>query len=313
MSGVTYARGALGHAALAYAARGTLVFPLWWVDCNGVCACSHGAACSKPGKHPRTRNGVDDACDDPEQVGTWWTRWPYANIGLPAHTNRYAVLDVDPRHGGNEALDTLDRWCLARGLDLTATFTVRTGSGGLHRYYLEPPGGIKSTARAFGVDGLDTRGRGGYVVAPPSLHACGGRYEVISEPGTPLMAWPDVLTRLMDYKAAVAPAAQTGPPPARPAAATNAERWARAGLAQECERLRAITPGGRNDALNGSAYKVGRRVGAGYISANEAAAALLDAARGWQDFPEHEARATITSGLRAGMARPHPGPARGSA
>jgi hypothetical protein len=59
---------------------------------------------------------------------------------------------------------------------LPETPVVLTGGGGKHYYFRHPGGYIKSVAAALG-PGLDIKGEGGFVVAPPSLHASGRRYE----------------------------------------------------------------------------------------------------------------------------------------
>src|SRR5256885_2269598 len=96
------------EAALEYALAGLPVFPLHHAVAGG-CSCSD-PGCTDKAKHPRTRNGLDDASTDPEVIAAWWRRWPDANIGirtgLPAGL---AVLDVDPRHGGIAALEQLER------------------------------------------------------------------------------------------------------------------------------------------------------------------------------------------------------------
>jgi hypothetical protein len=301
----------MGAAAANYATAGITVFPLWWTtptsDGTRHCACSDGTNCGSPGKHPRTgRGGVHLATTDPHRITLWWAQWPDANIGVPAGANNLAVLDVDPRHGGDDTLATLVDWADTKhGIDLLATRTVRTGSGGLHLLYQAPPGGIKSAARAFGADGLDTRGRGGYIVAPPSLHVSGGRYENV-DTGHPLAPWPAILTRLMNPPA---PAPATGN--TQPVRAKGGTAWARAALDAECTQLRNMTSDGsrRNDALNIAAYKIGRRVGAGLLDEREASDALYAAASGWHGHGERELRATIASGMRGGIARPHTGPA----
>lgn len=300
------------HAAM-YAHRGTKIFPLWWTDA-GVCACNDARQCSSPGKHPRTgRGGLHNATNDPHQIDLWWALWPNANIGLPAGANGLAIIDVDPYHDGDDSLSTLCTWALSRGVDLMATRTVRTGSGGLHLYYRQPLGGIKSTARAFRrAPGLDTRGRDGYVVAPPSMHASGNPYELVDN-GHGLARWPAILTPLMERAATPPPAPRAAGTPA--ASGDRGARWAQAALAGECDQLRAMTTegSGRNGALNVAAYKLGRRIAAGMLDEAEAAAALYDAASGWHGHGERELRRTIASGLRAGMANPHGGPTTGEA
>lgn len=164
--------GDLGAAAAVYVERGWSVFPLWWTA-DGVCACPAAADCASPGKHPLIPGGVHGAIRAVDGVRRWWDRWPLANVGLPAGDNGLAVLDVDPHHGGYVSLGRLVEALSMRGLDLPPTLAAMTGSGGWHFVYAAPEDGIKSAPRAFGLSGLDTRGRGGYIVAAPSVHACG--------------------------------------------------------------------------------------------------------------------------------------------
>jgi hypothetical protein len=304
---------AIGYAALDYAARGLAVFPLW--NCvDGVCLCGDGATCGSPGKHPRTARGLKDATLRPEAIRAWWRRWPDANIGLPAGDNGYAIVDVDPRHGGDDNLRALARWAHKRhGVDLYATHTVHTGSGGLHLYYRQPPGGIKTIARAFGADGLDTRGRGGYVVAPPSIHATGRPYTLRGHLAGQPAPWPAILTRLMDTRPFTPPTTGGGvgvrdTSPIR--SESREQRWAQRGLTAECDHLRNLPPGDRNNQLNHAAYKMGRRIAAGWIDETTVADALHAAASSWlgQQCTDREILATIASGLTAGKAAPHPGP-----
>lgn len=146
--------------ALSYAARGWRVIPLH-TPTEGGCSC-RSASCASPGKHPRTRNGVKDASTDTKQILTWWQTWPDANVGIAAGAG-LLVLDVD----GDEGQASL------QGRELPLTPVARTG-GGTHYYYAHP-GALRNAVRV--APGLDIRSEGGYVVAPPSLHASGALYE----------------------------------------------------------------------------------------------------------------------------------------
>jgi hypothetical protein len=175
-------------AALAYARQDLRVLPLH-TPRGGRCSCRK-ADCRDVGKHPRTEHGLDDATTDEGQITRWWTRWPDANIGI--RTGRgIAVLDVDPRHGGDESLRNLEQ----ENDKLPVTVTTITGSGGEHRWFAVNGHAANSSGKL--ASGLDTKGDGGYVVAPPSLHVSGRRYEW--EAGyafgeVPLAPWPDWLT-----------------------------------------------------------------------------------------------------------------------
>lgn len=150
----------LAEAAIKLVERGYRVLPL-----------------APAGKRPHRTlapRGVKSASNDPATVREWWARCPDSNIGVAA-TAGVLVLDVDGREG-IEALKALR-------LDLAGVPTVRSGSGdGLHLYF----GGESPTGHcADAGKHLDLRGAGAYVVAPPSRHESGGRYEWLT-PGAPL-------------------------------------------------------------------------------------------------------------------------------
>lgn len=131
----------LGGAALWYAERGHLVFPLRVGQ-----------------KVPATAHGFKDATTDPATVRAWWTREPTYNIGL-ATGHRFDVIDVDGEDG-TESLLNLD----VEGLTPPTVGLVRTPRG-FHLYIAPTGDGCATAVRP----GIDYRGLGGYVVAPPSI------------------------------------------------------------------------------------------------------------------------------------------------
>jgi hypothetical protein len=161
--------------ALEYAALGLHVFPIYEIRPDGRCAC--GKDCGRDaGKHPRFHkedltNGLHSATTDEAQIRAWWERWPNASIGIATGPSGLAVLDDDPAKGGRDTLAALQR----QHGPLPATWQVVTGSDGDHFIYAAPAGGIKNSTEELG-PGLDTRGRGGYIVAAPSTHKSGNRY-----------------------------------------------------------------------------------------------------------------------------------------
>jgi len=104
---------------------------------------------------------------------------PDCNIGVATgSTWNVFVMDIDPRHGGDESLKGL----LEENGPLPNTLVVRTGGGGEHYYFSIPRGAeIKCHAGEVG-DGIDIRGEGGLVVGPGSEHESGGFYEIASAP-----------------------------------------------------------------------------------------------------------------------------------
>ena len=157
-------------AALWYAGRGWSVLPLHTADDNGACSCSLGKDCGRNiAKHPRTEHGHIDATTDETTIRGWWKTWPTANIGIRTGTaSGLLVLDIDPRNGGDE---TLERYLDQFGA-LPLGPTVKSGGNGRH-FYFSFVVGMKSTPIK---GGIDIKGDGGYVVAPPSRHASGNLY-----------------------------------------------------------------------------------------------------------------------------------------
>jgi hypothetical protein len=155
--------------ALEYAQRGWPVLPLHTPDERGRCSCRKGD-CKSVGKHPRTMNGLKDATTDEATISRWWGMWPDANIGIRTGAESgIVVLDVDPRNSGNKSLAALE---LNNG-ELPETLASNTGGDGRHILFVRPDAELSKSAG----EGLDIKGEGGYIVAPPSLHASGKRYE----------------------------------------------------------------------------------------------------------------------------------------
>lgn len=158
-------------AALYYAGRGWLVFPVHSMV-GGRCDCGK-PDCENPGKHPRTRNGLNDATSNPDTIKGWWQKWTFANIGLRCGAvSGLVVVDVDPRHGGDDSLFAL----VSEYGVLPHTVEALTGGGGRHILFRHPGVKVKTAKNVLG-PGLDIRADGGYVVASPSLHHTGNRYQ----------------------------------------------------------------------------------------------------------------------------------------
>lgn len=157
----------LRRAAIWYAKNfGWAVFPL------------------KPGeKTPLTKNGFKDASKELAQIMRWWEQTPAANIGIvTGAVSGFWVLDVDKDHSGYETLDQLLKDYSA----FPRTVESVTGSGGNHVLFTMPDFEIRNNAGTKLGQGLDIRGNGGYIVAPPSIHPNGNAYvwDISSRPGS---------------------------------------------------------------------------------------------------------------------------------
>lgn len=168
------APGALGGAARWYASMGVPVFPCLPDGKRPLFGSVHRfdqiTATTCKGKCGRDGHGLHDATTDLERISGWWDEHPQANIGLRTGVH-FDVIDVDGPDGYGSLADLLSDG------DLVAAEVwaeVGTPRGGRH-LYVAPTG----DGNAAGYEpGLDYRGVGGYVVAPPS-RVNGRRYEWI--------------------------------------------------------------------------------------------------------------------------------------
>ncbi|MDR6323305.1 bifunctional DNA primase/polymerase [Actinoplanes couchii] len=269
-------------AALAYARHGIPVLPVHTPDRGGSCSCDKGARCDRSGKHPRLRHGLSEASTDPQQIQLWWTFWPRANVGLRTGVVM-DVADVDSAEGWHGLRHLL-------GGDVAPGPQVRSGGGGRHLWFR--PTGWGNRVRL--VAGLDWRGVGGYVLAPPSRHARGADYRWIRRPAVTLPVVPSALLTLI-----------AGPPPpaVRSGPILYPDRYAEAALDAETARVAGAVEGTRNDTLNRAAFMLGRLIGAGLLDEPEVRRELTAAARqaglGWSEI-----RGTLRSGLTAGRRHP---------
>ncbi|MBW2255339.1 MAG: bifunctional DNA primase/polymerase [Deltaproteobacteria bacterium] len=139
-------------AALKYAAHGYRIFPLKPRD-----------------KVPDCAHGCNDATVDQETIRAWWGERPDRNIGIATgEATGRVVIDIDGPIGE-------ESWAayVMEHDGSSMTLTART-SRGRHLYYVHPGGRVGN--RAAILPGVDVRGDGGYVVAPPSVHPSGDRY-----------------------------------------------------------------------------------------------------------------------------------------
>jgi Bifunctional DNA primase/polymerase, N-terminal len=316
----------LRDAALGYASRGIPVLPLHYpllhhsdlqpvagdrplVPATAGTGCScRDPGCGQPGKHPLgslVSHGVKDATTNRARVLAWWTSHPQANIGL-ATGHRFDVLDVDGP-AGEQAIRTL---AAAHGLESSGPL-VRTGGGGWH-YYLAATG--LGNVRPGELEHVDWRGRGGYVVAPPSRHRSGRAYQWLAgrDLDTPLADVPAVLLERLERRP---PERSAGSVELPAAGAGQGERYARAALAEELVRVAAARRGQRNQQLWESTRNLYNLVAAGALDHRQVQQGLLAAAErcGLLTDEPRQTRRTLASGRQVGLAHPrsppeHPAP-----
>jgi hypothetical protein len=261
------------------------------------CSC-RDPGCGQVGKHPLgslVPHGVKEATTNRARVLAWWTRHPQANIGL-ATGHRFDVLDVDGPEGeyAIRALAATHGWQSSGPL-------VRTG-GGWH-FYLAPTG--LGNASPAGLAHVDWRGRGGYVVAPPSRHASGHPYQWMTgrDLDTPPGQVPAVLLERLQSRQRQRP---TGPVHLPAVADGPSDRYARAALAEELARVAAAPKGQRNRQLWESTRNLYNLIATGALDHRQVDHELFQAAErcGLLAEEPRQTHRTLASGRQVGLAHP---------
>ena len=162
------------QAAAKYVKEGFAVFPICWPTSDGKCGCGQGHTGKQIGKAPLIKNWANTAARNNIRVLALWDKRPNANIGIP--TDGLVVLDFDKDKGGLESKAAIE----AKYGKLPRTRAHLTGGGGEHWIYRNPgDADIRGTTELGGYSGVDLRANGSQIVAPPSLHKSGNRYEVL--------------------------------------------------------------------------------------------------------------------------------------
>ncbi|MFE2991168.1 bifunctional DNA primase/polymerase [Streptomyces sp. NPDC059262] len=217
--------------------------------------CPGTGRCADGHRKPEQR-----ATTDPDLITAAWTGQPY-NIGIATGPSGLLVVDLDvlkpeEQEGTPDGVESLLALCERAGQTLPPTYQVRTPSGGQHLYFTQPDGmRLHSTAGRLGHH-IDTRGWGGYVVAPGSTTPHGAYTVTDESPVAPLPGW--LADQLSERPK---PDPHTVMTPVR-----DGSKAARVALNRECAVIRAAGDHSRNNTLHKSACKVARFVAWGNIS-----------------------------------------------
>jgi hypothetical protein len=209
-----------------------------------------------------------------DEVTGWWQMCSNANIGIvTGEISGIIVLDLD----GPE---------VAQHREIPTTPISLTGNG-MHIFFRYT--GTRSFRRA----GMDLKADGGYVVAPPSVHPSGRRYEWQLGPFIEPANLPDWLME-MTFPREV----ERETPPVRSGSA-----YGRAALQGELNTLARTQIGARNNQLNKSAFSLGQLLAVGLLDRTEVEHTLTMVASAI-GLGAREIQATLRSGLEAGMRYP---------
>jgi hypothetical protein len=263
--------------ALDYAARGYAVFP-----------------CLPNSKQPALPGGFKNGTTNPATVRRWWLACPDYNIGIRTGiASGLWVFDADGDIG-TTALAKLE----AEYGPLPDTL-ISVTSKGCH-FWFRYTGPTPCSVGRIG-PGLDVRGDGGYVLAPPSVHPAGPRYRWTNN--RPLAVAPDWLAALA-RKPVPKPITNKIALPARP---LGSGTYGKAALDYEAAELANTLKGSRNHALNRASFRLHQLVAGGELHAAEVRHRLLQAATAnglIDDDGPLSVQKTIASGARAGLQRP---------
>lgn len=281
--------------ALDMARRGWRIFPL------------------KPGrKTPAILGWENAATTDHDRIRRWWNHPDHTGdgIGIACGPSGLLVIDCDqPKPGGTlsgttgirDGADALAAVAEQAGERLPIeTFTVHTGSGGLHLYYRQPEPARLGNSQGGLAWHVDTRGRGGYVVAAGNRLG-GGVYTITHDaPAAPLPAW--IAERLTRRRPTAAQPAQIQ--------TDRLTGYLAAVVDAEMHHVTDAPPGEHNRALYIAALNLGRLIAGHALDHGTAYAALMTAEQALAatcpkgDHTDQQAHKTITSGFRAGAQRP---------
>ena len=277
-----------------YAGKGWHIIPLHnpvfdTPDSEARCSCGI-PACDKIGKHPRVKDWGSKATIDLTQISEWFNSWPDMNIGIVTGAiSGLAVLDADGLKGKRSLMSVES---------VPYTATVKSGVG-LHYYLRYPDKLVKTVANVM--PGLDSRGDGGYVCAPPSLHRRGYRYEWLLATDLAKVPkwWLDlvekpVLEAIQEIKFDVT------------INSAQMHAYGRTAMANELAKLYStpVGQGLRNKNLNRASFSLGQLIPEGYLPEDLVRSCLWDAAINGMKMEEEEARKTMESGLAGGKMKP---------
>jgi hypothetical protein len=256
----------------ALANLGWKLFPIHGIT-DGKCDCGDGhLKDNNAGKHPLTSNGFKAATTDFKQITDWTTAFPNCNLGVYLKGSGLAVIDVDPRNGGEEAFDEF-----SRHLEDVVPQTVMAITGeqehkgritrGTHMYYQVDSEASLEVNFGKEVPGVDVK-HNGYVLLPGSKHFSGRTYQW--SPGASpwemeIAPLPEQLRKYLTKQSSVA---STDGLSLDDLEGFEGETtlYGLSALAEEIEAVSKAREGNRNNQLFNSGLKIGSLIAGGHIS-----------------------------------------------
>ena len=269
------------------------------------------------------------ATTDADEIRRDFKQWPDANVGVvTGAVSGIFVVETDTAEGHGEGVDgdaSLKALEAEHG-ELPPTLEAISPSGSVHRYFNHPGHGVKVVSRTI-ASGVDCKGDGGMVIAPPSVKPGKGAYSwrndlpiadapqwlldlvaaKIEEPSAPASITQQALDTIKPLRDGFDDTADE----TRGGTGNFSRAYLDAVLNDEIEILSNTTKGKRNGQLNKSTFNLATLVGAGALTEAEVEDAMLGAAIAcslWRDKGHTACMNTIASGMKSGKANPRPLP-----
>lgn len=266
-------------AALAHAKNGFYVIPL-----------------VENSKRPLISDWQNRATTNPLQIDSWWSEHPNANIGIACEVSNLIVIDLDESKGAlppspwkelgaKDGKDVFKEICKNAGdSQLFDTYTVETPSGGMHLYFYDQNVSIKQGAEVNGWWRVDTRSKGGYIVAEGSclMNSVTGASEQYRSLGnnSVVLNFPTWLRDELAPKA-INESHISSVNTNSSTVSSNSKfspEFAEQVLFERCALIRTTPEGNRNQSLIRHATYVGKIIGMGSLDEKRASESLLEAA-----------------------------------
>jgi len=287
-------------AALAHAKNGFYVIPL-----------------VENSKRPLISDWQNRATTNPLQIDSWWTKHPNANIGIACEVSNLIVIDLDTSKGAvppsswndlgvKNGEDVFREICKKAGdAQLFETYSVKTPSGGKHLYFYDQTIAIKQGTEVNGWWRVDTRSRGGYIVAEGSSlfdSVSGGtdHYRSVGNHSV-VLNFPTWLRDELSPKAirdtfVSSSSDSTFNVSSNP---TFSIEFAEQVLSERCTLIRNTPEGRRNQSLIKHATYIGKIIGMGSLNEKMASESLLEAAI-FSGLAQFESINAIKAGIKYG-------------
>ena len=292
-------QNSLKAAALAHAKNGFYVIPL-----------------VENSKRPLISDWQNRATTNPLQIESWWAEHPNANIGIACEVSNLIVIDLDTSKGAvpsspwNElgvknGEDVFKEICKKAGdAHLFETYSVKTPSGGRHLYFYDQNMAIKQGTEVNGWWRVDTRSKGGYIVAEGShlINSANGvadQYQSIGN--SVVLNFPTWLRDELSPKVIKENFSASSSIPASSVSSNPifSREFAEQVLSERCALIRNTLEGSRNQSLIKHATYIGKIIGMGSLDEREASQSLLEAAIA-SGLTQFESVNAIKAGIKYG-------------